>query len=309
MPSDRVHVVLGGPEEAAHLTSLPFDHIFFTGGASTGKKVMRSAAEHLTSLTLELGGKSPAVVDATASPKHVAGRIGWGKALNSGQVCIAPDYLLLEEKAAARVLSELASTWGRWFGEDVDSSVEYGRVVNETQFDRLLEALEDATSKGAVIYHGGRHNREQLFMEPTILTNVTLEMVVMREEIFGPLLPVVTWVKPEEVANWVANVKDQPLAMYLFSRNRRRLDQWLTSTRSGSVGIGETVVQIANPELPFGGIQASGMGRSNGRAAFDAFSNRRSVMRKILPWTAVPLSFPPFGPAKLALVRWLSRRL
>lgn len=309
MPSDRVHVVLGGPEEAAHLTSMGFDHIFFTGGTQTGQKVMRAASHHLTSLTLELGGKSPAIVDASASPTKVAGRIGWGKALNSGQVCIAPDYLLVEERAEEALLLALIETWQSWFGAHAETSKEYGRVVNEAQFERLVKALNDAKSKGAVVRHGGRHDRSQLFMEPTILTGVTLDMVVMQEEIFGPLLPVVTWTRPEEVADWVAAVKDQPLAMYMFSRHKKRIAQWLASTRSGSVGIGETVVQIANPDLPFGGIRNSGMGRSNGRAAFDAFSNKRSVMTRTLPWTAVPLSFPPFGPAKSAFVRWLSRRL
>lgn len=309
IPSDRVHVVLGGPEEAAHLTSLGFDHIFFTGGTQTGQKVMRAASHHLTSLTLELGGKSPAIVDASASPKKVAGRIGWGKALNSGQVCIAPDYLLVEKSAEEALLLALIETWQSWFGAQAETSKEYGRVVNEAQFERLITALNDATSKGAVVRHGGRYDRSQLFMEPTILTGVTLDMIVMQEEIFGPLLPVVTWIHPEEVSDWVAAVKDQPLAMYMFSRHKKRIEQWLASTRSGSVGIGETVVQIANPDLPFGGIRSSGMGRSNGRAAFDAFSNKRSVMTRTLPWTAVPLSFPPFGPAKSALVRWLSRRL
>jgi aldehyde dehydrogenase (NAD+) len=270
---------------------------------------MRAASHHLTSLTLELGGKSPAIVDASASPAKVAGRIGWGKALNSGQVCIAPDYLLVEERAEEALLLALIETWQSWFGAHAETSKEYGRVVNEAQFERLVKALNDAKSKGAVVRHGGRHDRSQLFMEPTILTGVTLDMVVMQEEIFGPLLPVVTWTRPEEVADWVAAVKDQPLAMYMFSRHKKRIAQWLASTRSGSVGIGETVVQIANPDLPFGGIRNSGMGRSNGRAAFDAFSNKRSVMTRTLPWTAVPLSFPPFGPAKSAFVRWLSRRL
>ena len=146
-------------------------------------------------------------------------------------------------------------------------------------------------------------------MEPTVLVDVTPEMRVMREEVFGPLLPVLTWREPHEVPGMVAAVKDQPLSMYMFSSRKRNLCLWLGATRSGTVAIGETVIQIANPDLPFGGVQASGAGRSNGRASFDEFSNRRSVMRKVFPWTAAPLSYPPFGPVKTALAKWMSRYL
>lgn len=309
LPQDLVQVVLGGPEHAAELTSFPFDHIFFTGGSETGRKVMKAAAEHLTPLTLELGGKSPAIVDASVSAKMVAGRLAWGKSLNAGQVCIAPDYVLVENRAMGALIEEIIGVWTAWFGADVKASKEYGRMVNEVQFDRLVATLEDAVSKGAVVRHGGGYNREELFMEPTILTDVTTDMRVMQEEVFGPLLPFMSWDSADEVPDLVSAVKDQPLAMYIFTRDNKRAQGWMMSTRSGTVGMGETVVQIANPELPFGGTQASGMGRSNGRAAFDEFSNRRSVMRKKWPITAVPLSFPPFGPAKFALVKWISRRL
>ncbi|MEC8597309.1 MAG: aldehyde dehydrogenase family protein [Bacteroidota bacterium] len=309
LPADRVQVLLGGPEEAAHLTTLPFDHIFFTGGTVTGRKVIRAAAEHLTPLTLELGGKSPAIIDGTMNPDLVAGRVGWAKALNVGQVCIAPDYLLMKDTAVDDMVAALARRWDGWFGEDKSASDSYGRVVNEGQFDRLVETLEDAVSKGATIAHGGRHDRGSRFMEPTILTGVTPDMRVMQEEVFGPLLPVLSWSDPLEVPGRVADVKDHPLSLYIFSTDKKRVRQWLAATRSGTVGIGETIVQIANPDLPFGGVQASGAGRSNGRASFDEFSNRRSVLRKRLPLTAVPLSFPPFGPAKEALAKWISRHL
>lgn len=309
LPADRVQVMLGGPEEAAHLTSLPFDHIFFTGGTVTGRKVIRAAAEHLTPLTLELGGKSPAIIDGTMKPEVVAGRICWGKALNAGQVCIAPDYLLVAASALDDTLRAIVTTWTKWFGEDVSLSASYGRVVNPVQFDRLVATLDDALARGAVVVYGGRHDRDRLFMEPTVLTGVTPEMRVMQEEVFGPLLPVLTWSDPKEVPAMVSAIKDQPLSLYLFSKDRKSMRFWLGATRSGTVGMGETVVQIANPDLPFGGVQASGAGRSNGRASFDEFSNRRSVLRKWFPVTAVPLSFPPFTPAKGALARWISRHL
>lgn len=308
-PQDLVHVVLGGPEDAAHLTTLPFDHIFFTGGTKTGQKVIRAAAEHLTPLTLELGGKSPAIIDATANIEVVAQRVAWGKTLNSGQVCIAPDYLLVESSIRDSIIQAVVGVWGKWFGPDKSASNDYGRIVNAGQFDRLVETLEDAKAKGAKVLHGGKHDKASLFMEPTILVDVSPDMRVMREEIFGPLLPVLTWDEPTEVPGMISEIRDQPLALYIFSKSKRRARMWLSSTRSGTVGIGEAVVQIANPRLPFGGVQASGNGRANGKASFDEFSNRRSVLRKTLPLTAVPLSFPPFVPFKKGLARWISRHL
>lgn len=309
LPPDRIQVMLGGPEEAAHLTTLPFDHIFFTGGTVTGQKVIRAAAEHLTPVTLELGGKSPAIIDGTMSAKAVASRVAWGKALNSGQVCIAPDYLLVQEAAKAETVEAITSTWSAWLGDDVADSPDYGRVVNEAQFDRLVATLDDAIQLGARVLHGGRHDRDRLFMEPTLLVDVTPDMRVMREEVFGPLLPVLTWREPHEVPEMVAAVKDHPLSLYIFSTRRQHIRLWLGATRSGTVAIGETVIQIANPELPFGGVQASGTGRSNGRASFDEFSNRRSVLRKVYPFTVAPLSYPPFTPVKSALAKWMSRYL
>lgn len=309
LPEDWVQVVLGGAEEAAALTAMPFDHIFFTGGTETGRKIMRAAAAHLTPLTLEMGGKSPAIIDSTASLSNVAKRVAWGKALNAGQVCIAPDYLLVEEGALDGVVSALAARWEQCFTTEVSDSSEYGRIVNDAQFVRLKETLDDAVQRGAKVLHGGRHDRSQRFMEPTILADVTADMRVMQEEVFGPLLPVLTWQDPAEVPGLILDTKDHPLSMYIFSRDKKRCRYWMNMTRSGTVGMGETVVQIANPDLPFGGVQASGLGRSNGKAAFDAFSNQRSILSKRLPFTAVPLSYPPFGPAKSALARWISRNL
>lgn len=309
LPEDWVQVVLGGAEEAAALTEMPFDHIFFTGGTETGRKIMRAAAAHLTPLTLEMGGKSPAIIDSSASLSNVAKRVAWGKSLNAGQVCIAPDYLLVEEGVLDGVVSALSVRWAQCFTSDVSSSSEYGRIVNDAQFVRLKETLDDALQRGAKVLHGGRHDRAQRFMEPTILADITPDMRIMREEVFGPLLPVMTWQDPAEVPGLISDTKDQPLSLYIFSRDRRRRKYWLNNTRSGTVGMGETVVQIANPDLPFGGVQASGLGRSNGKAAFDAFSNKRSILSKRLPFTAVPLSYPPFGPAKAVLARWISRHL
>jgi len=309
LPEAWVQVVLGGPEEAARLTAMPFDHIFFTGGTVTGRKVMVAAAEHLTPVTLELGGKSPAIIDATVNPREVASRVAWGKGLNAGQVCIAPDYLLVESSAVDAVIGAVIDRWNFCFSEDPSTSQEYGRIINDAHFDRLVDTLEDAISKGASVLHGGRHDRATRYMEPTILGGVTMEMRVMQEEVFGPLLPVLTWDDPSTVASTIAEVRDHPLSMYIFTRNRARRNTWMEGTRSGTVGIGETVVQIANPDLPFGGIQASGMGRTNGKAAFDALSNRRSVLIKRWPISSVPISYPPFGPAKAALVKWMSRHL
>lgn len=309
LPEDRVQVVLGGPEEAAHLASLPFDHIFFTGGTATGRKVIRAASEHLTPLTLELGGKSPAIVDAGAPLSQVASRMAWGKSLNAGQVCIAPDYVLVEASAEAVLIAEIDKVWRGWYGESSKESKDYGRIVNEDQFDRLVSTLEDALAKGAEVAVGGQWDRSAKWFAPTILTGVTTEMRVMQEEVFGPILPVLTWTSPAEVPEMIAQIKDHPLALYIFSRSRRRTQLWLSMTRSGTVGLGETIVQIANPKLPFGGVQASGTGRANGKAAFDEFSNRRSVLRRSWPLSLVPLSHPPFSRGKATLAKWISRYL
>jgi aldehyde dehydrogenase (NAD+) len=301
-----VEVLQGGADLARELTSLPFNHIYFTGGPLIGKHIVRAAAEHLTPLTLELGGKSPAIVDSTADLQDAARRIAWGKWINAGQVCISPDYILVEKSVAEGLLSELKVILTRSFSRDTIASKDYSCIVNRTHFDRLKAMLDDALHHGATVVVGGRFDAENLRMEPTILTDVTPEMRVMREEVFGPLLPLVSWTEIDDVPGMVAE-HDHPLALYLFSKKRKNIDFVLAHTRSGSVAINETIFQNGNAGLPFGGIQGSGWGRANGKAAYEEFTNFRSVLRQTFWLNGIFLLNPPYTGFRLKVARLISR--
>ena len=311
LPPELATVILGGPDVSAFLTTLPFQHICFTGGTNIGKKVMKAAAENLASVTLELGGKSPAVVDATAHLGDASRRLAWGKCLNNGQVCIAPDYALVEASIADRFLEEIKRRINEMYGETEEEQLrnaQRSKMVNDHHFHRVVGLVEDAISKGATVVHGGLWNSEERRISPTVLDHVTMDMKVMQEEIFGPVLPILRWSQAEEV-NTIVAANPHPLAMYFFSQDKRAVEQWMRANPAGTTGINEVILQVAQPELPFGGIQTSGMGRTGGHEGFKAFSNARSVVRQssrhnILPWT-----FPPFGPRSLWLARTVQRWL
>jgi aldehyde dehydrogenase (NAD+) len=293
---DIVKVELGGAEVAAKLTSSPFNHINFTGGTSIGRLVMKSAAEHLCSVTLELGGKSPTIIDKSANLKNAALKIGWGKYMNAGQVCIAPDHLLIEKSIEAEFTTALLNRITSMYGENPIDSPDLGKIVNSTHYNRILGLIKDATEKGATLHVPGgvlEMGAERSKISPCILTGCTLDMAIMQEEIFGPVLPVLTWETREEaVATILRN--PYPLALYIFSSKSKNIDWFIENTQSGSTAINEVVIQVANSDLPFGGIQSSGMGRSGGQEAFDSFSNLRSFVVQTLPFSFLPLTFPPF---------------
>ena len=293
---DIVKVELGGAEVAAKLTSSPFNHINFTGGTSIGRLVMKSAAEHLCSVTLELGGKSPTIIDKSANLKNAALKIGWGKYMNAGQVCIAPDHLLIEKSIEAEFTTALLNRITAMYGENPIDSPDLGKIVNATHYNRILGLIKDATEKGATLHVPGgvlEMGAARSKISPCILTGCTLDMAIMKEEIFGPVLPVLTWETREEaVATILRN--PYPLALYIFSSKSKNIDWFIENTQSGSTAINEVVIQVANSDLPFGGIQSSGMGRSGGQEAFDSFSNLRSFVVQTLPFSFLPLTFPPF---------------
>lgn len=291
---EEVAVAEGGREVSTALLGEAFDHIFFTGGSAVGRVVMRAAAEHLTPVTLELGGKSPCIVDASADLPLAARRIVAGKFLNAGQTCIAPDYLLVHQRVRDELLMRLKSRLRESYGADPARSPDYGRIVNDAHFRRLTALLED----GRVII-GGDSDPAARYIAPTILTDLTWEDRVMQEEIFGPLLPVLTFEKLSEVIAAV-NHRPKPLALYLFSRNRRETDEILRRIPFGGGCVNDTMLQAASHYLPFGGVGASGMGRYHGQAGFDTFSNLKSVVHKFGRWEA-PLRYPPY-PRSL---RWL----
>jgi aldehyde dehydrogenase (NAD+) len=308
---DRVFVVEGDQEISSHLLSLPFDHIFFTGSPGVGKIVMKAAAENLSSVTLELGGKSPCIIDSTANLKDAARRIAFGKFLNNGQTCIAPDYLLVEESVQSRLIDLIKRETQELFGqggEVAESSSNYGRIVNRKHFDRLNKMLTEAVDRGAKIVWGGITNQSTHFFQPTILTQVPMDAKIMEEEIFGPVLPILTYKNRDEVIGLI-NSKPKPLALYVFTGKKSFYEDVLSSTSSGTSCVNDCVVQFTHPNLPFGGVNNSGIGKAHGKYGFQAFSNEKPVLKQ-KPGTAVAYFLhPPHNSLKKKIIdtmlRWL----
>ncbi len=274
LPSDVVALVEGGRETAESLLQEKFDHIFFTGSPAVGRKVMAAAARHLTPVTLELGGKSPCIVCADVAPSLAAKRIAWGKFMNAGQTCMAPDFVLVERRAMTPLLEALCETVVRFYGTDVRTSADFGRIVNSRHFQRLVGYL----SQGRVVF-GGDHDVDDLFIGPTIMTDVDLQAPVMVEEIFGPILPVLPFDSLDDALRMLHS-RPKPLALYMFSDDRSVQQRVLAHTDSGGVCINDTITHAVGKGLPFGGVGESGMGAYHGKAGFDAFTHCRSVMRR-----------------------------
>lgn len=302
---DVVAVVEGDASVAAELLKLPFDHIFFTGSPAVGKIIMKAAAERLTSVTLELGGKSPAIVDASANIKDAAKRIAFGKFLNNGQTCIAPDYVLVDSSVKDEFLIQLKKSVEEVFAREED----YGRIVNEKHYARLDGLLKDAMEKGATRVFFGENNQSKKLFSPTILDNVNENMQLMHEEIFGPILPVVSMDVRQEAVDFI-NKKPKPLGLYVFSYNRGFRDNVLKNASAGGVCVNDCVLQFIHPNLPFGGVNNSGIGKSHGHAGFLAFSNEKPVVRQKSGYSTAYLFYPPYTTLKkkiLAFVlRWLA---
>lgn len=284
---EHVTVVQGGRETNQELLAERFDYLFFTGSPSLGKVVMKAAAEHLTPVTLELGGKSPCIVDQGADLELAARRLVWGKFLNAGQTCIAPDYLLVQSNIKAHLLERIGHYIRAFYGVQPRESPDYPRIVRVEAVDRIAGLMRSGT-----IIHGGEINREERYIAPTVIDGIQPDDPVMQEEIFGPVLPVMEFHALEEAIRYV-NAHEKPLALYYFG-NRASAREVLTNTTSGGTCINDTIMHIANPHLPFGGVGNSGMGRYHGRDSFLTFSNRRSVLYSATRWD-VPLKYPPFG--------------
>ncbi|WP_254896547.1 aldehyde dehydrogenase family protein [Synechococcus sp. HK05] len=298
-PSTTVQVVQGDGPVAQALLQERFDHIFFTGGERVGRLVMEAAARHLTPVTLELGGKSPAVVLRDADLEVSARRLVWGKCLNAGQTCIAPDYLLVDEAVEAPLIQQLSARISQCFGADPLASADLGCLVNQAQFDRLHGLLEGARSRGQVLF-GGQSDPSRRRIAPTLIQVDNLDDPLMQDELFGPLLPVLRVNGLNEAIERI-NQRPKPLALYLFSKQREAQDQILQRTSSGGVCFNDVVMQVGVPDLPFGGVGNSGMGTYHGEAGFRTFSHERSVLRR--PFRLdVPFRYPPYA-GKLPLVR------
>ena len=308
---DEVLVLEGGKEVASELLRLPWNHIFFTGSPQIGKLVMRAAAEYLSGVTLELGGKSPAIVDDTANLRDAAEKIVWGKFLNAGQTCVAPDYLLVHARVQAPLLAEMQQVIKRYYGADneaIKASASFARIVNAHHYARLAALLEDAEVRGATVAQGGALDERQCYIEPTILTDVPAGAAVLEEEIFGPLLPVITFQHLPDTVAYV-NARLPPLAQYVFTTSAKNQAFLLDTLAAGGAAVNETIIQLAHPELPFGGVGNSGLGKAHGFAGFLAFSNEKSVLRQRIGRTGIKVMYPPYTSRVKQLVGWLLRYL
>ncbi|SFG06100.1 aldehyde dehydrogenase [Pontibacter chinhatensis] len=290
-----VAAVEGGVSTTQHLLQQRFDYIFFTGSTKVGKIVMRAAAEHLTPVTLELGGKSPAIVTEDADLGLAARRIAWGKFMNAGQTCIAPDYLLVQESIKEDLIQHIIQYIEQFYGQDPQQSPDFARIINETHFNRLSSYLTNG-----VLRTGGVTDAATRYIAPTLLDKVTWQHPVMKEEIFGPILPVLTFGQLDEA---IATVKqhEKPLGLYLFTSDNEKKEQVLAHTFFGGGCVNDTISHVANPNLPFGGVGNSGMGSYHGKSSFDLFSQQKSVLHRGT-WLDLPMRYPPYA-NRLQLLR------
>ncbi len=293
---EYISVFCGGPEISKDLLKERFDYIFFTGGETVGKIVMKAAADNVTPVTLELGGKSPCIADKNCDFQKAARRITWGKFLNAGQTCVAPDYLLVQEKVKDKLITGIQKCILEFYGENPQDSGDYGRIINENHFNRLNEFLKE----GEVIF-GGETDSKRLYISPTLITEIPEDAKIMKEEIFGPLLPVLEFDQVSEAVDFI-NTRPKPLALYVFSRNKDFQQKIISETSSGGVCINDTVVHLTASRLPFGGVGNSGFGKYHGKAGFDTFSNQKSVLRQTLLFD-IPRRFPPTDETVLKFLR------
>ncbi|BAY36944.1 aldehyde dehydrogenase [Nostoc sp. NIES-2111] len=293
--SEYIAVVEGGVETSQELLAQKFDHIFFTGGTAIGKIVMEAAAKQLTPVTLELGGKSPCIVDTDINLEHTARRITWGKFINSGQTCIAPDYLLVNQNIKKDLIAAIQKTLKQFYGDNPAQSPDYGRIISHRHFERLTKFLNNGK-----ITVGGETNYENKYIAPTILDKVALTDPVMQEEIFGPILPVIEYTDIKDAIALI-NSQPKPLALYLFTQNQTLQKRVLQETSSGGVCINDTMMHIGVSSLPFGGVGDSGIGSYHGKASFDTFSHYKSVLKNSF-WLDLNWRYAPYK-NKLSLLK------
>ncbi len=290
----------GNAEVAKQLLTLPFNHIFFTGSTRVGKLVMEAASRHLASVTLELGGKSPTIVDETANIDIAVANLVWVKHINKGQTCIAPDHVFVHESVKEKFVEAYKKKVIQYYSEDASRSSSYSRIVNINHFNRLVSYLEDAKANGATIEIGGHYNEKENYIEPTVITNLKEDALLLNEEIFGPILPIKTFVHIDDVINDL-NSKAKPLALYIYSNKRKTVKKLIENTRAGGTCVNTNALQASNHSLPFGGSNRSGIGKSHGFFGFQEFSNARAVLTR---HTVGPLNllFPPYNKIKQKIV-------
>ena len=296
----------GDGEISQKLLNLPFDHVFFTGSTAVGAIVAEAAAKNLASVSLELGGKSPCVVDRKVDLERAAEKIAWGKVVNAGQTCVAPDYLLVYEDQLSAVSKKLSKSMAKFFPDGFSNSPDANQIITDRHGRRLAQMVDEALAAGAVAICGGKYHRDKRLMEPTILTGVTMDMAIMREEIFGPVLPIISTKNKEEMLELI-NAQDNALATYIFSKDQSFADYFINNTFSGGVTLNDTLIGVGHPLLPFGGAGKSGIGKYHGKYGFDEFSNQRPVLSRRRE-SGLRFFYPPYSKKSSGIIDWLLRR-
>jgi aldehyde dehydrogenase (NAD+) len=303
---EEVALFEGKADVASYLTSLPFDHIFFTGSPAVGKHVMAAAARNLTSVTLELGGKSPVIIDKSANIKKTVGSIAWGKFTNNGQTCIAPDYLYIHESIKDEVVAEMTACVEKQYGlgNDARDNADYCQVVNTAHHGRISALIKDAKANGGKVIIGGEMVKAGRFIAPTMIEGMSEDSAIMQEEIFGPVLPIITFSDLDEVVAYVNN-KPKPLALYIYAQDDKAINKVLQETSAGDTCVNQTMMHFLHQNLPFGGVNNSGIGKSGGVWGFRAFTHERSVLEE--KFSAASMLHPPYTPKVLKMIKQTMR--
>ena len=297
----EVSVVLGGVDLAKEILKLKFNHILFIGSPTIGSEVMKSASVHLSSVTLELGGKSPTVIDKNCDLNKAAKRVVWAKLINNGQVCIAPDYVLIHEDIKNKFIKLVINNIKKFYGDNVNNSESYCRIVNKNHFKRLKNLIDDSLKKNSKILYGGKTDSKENYIEPTLIENIDKDSKIFNEEIFGPILPIFTFKKIDEAIRFI-NKKNKPLALYIFSSDNKNISKVLGETSSGGVCINHNTLHYSNYNLPFGGIGNSGFGRCHGEFGFKELSNKKSIFKQFMPFSPTDILIPPYNSFKQKII-------
>lgn len=297
-----IHVVQGDAEVTQEILKTRWDYIFFTGGTEIGRIIYQEAAKHLTPVTLELGGKSPCVVDKNVNVDLAAKRITWGKTINSGQTCIAPDYVFVHKDIKDKFIASVKDHIHKSYGDHPIEHPDYCKIINQRQYDRLKGYLNN----GEIVV-GGKFNDDKRMIEPTVMFNPPKDSKVMVEEVFGPILPVFTYTELDEVIDFI-NEREKPLASYIFSKSAKVREKFLTSVSSGGACVNDTVLHISSSSMAFGGVGESGIGGYHGKSSFDTFSHQKSVMHRMPHMLDPYLRYAPYSPKKLGLMRFFLKK-
>lgn len=296
LDNSAFRVVEGGKDETSELLSQNFDKYFYTGGEQVGRIVMRAAAEHLSSVTLELGGKSPCIVDGKTNIDVAVRRIVWGKWMNAGQTCVAPDYILIEEEYLADFSQALIAEIKKQYGLKVSENKDYGRIINQRHCARLVGYLD-----GLNVIHGGKHKVDERFLEPTVVLQAAEDSALMQEEIFGPILPIITLKSKQQMLDFITR-RPKPLAAYVFTSNANFESEFIQQVSAGNICVNDTSIFMVNHNLPFGGVGPSGLGQYHGRSGYDTFSHKKSVMKRSFKFD-LSVRYAPFSKLKLMLLK------